>query len=134
MIDLLSDRLLLGEKCMAHDTDAECYGDEHGGVSQPLAVPGPDACARTAAIFRALGDERRLCLLVLLAHREMCVSELTERLRDNLPAISQRLKLLRSERIVVARRNGKHVFYSLADDHIAQLIANGLAHGSEKTG
>jgi ArsR family transcriptional regulator len=35
---------------------------------------------------------------------------------------------------VVARRNGKHVFYSLADDHIAQLIANGLAHGSEKTG
>lgn len=106
---------------MAVDTEAEC-----------VTIPNADAFARTAAIFRALGDERRLSLLALLAHQEMCVSELTERLDDNLPAISQRLKLLRSERIVVARREGKHVFYSLADDHIAQLIANGLAHGSEK--
>ncbi len=117
---------------MAQETDAECYGEDHGGDLQPLAVPQADAYERTAAIFRALGDERRLSLLALLSHREMCVSELTERLQDNLPAISQRLKLLRAERIVVARRNGKHVFYSLADDHIAQLIANGLAHGSEK--
>lgn len=114
------------------DVDAECFGEDHGGAKQSLPLPSAEACGRTAAIFRALGDERRLCLLALLAHHEMCVSELTERLQDNLPAISQRLKLLRSERIVVARRNGKHVFYSLADDHIAQLIANGLAHGCEK--
>ena len=112
--------------------DGECFGEDHGGLAAHLAIPDPETCLRTAAIFRALGDERRLCLLALLAQREMCVTELTERLKDNLPAISQRLKLLRSERIVVARRNGKHVFYSLADDHIAQLIANGLAHGCEK--
>ena len=117
---------------MAGETEADCSGEDHGGVFHPLPIPSVDVCSRTAAIFLALGDERRLCLLALLAHREMCVSELTERLKDNLPAISQRLKLLRSERIVVARRHGKHVFYSLADDHIAQLIANGLAHGCEK--
>lgn len=121
-----------GEEIMAHESDAECFGEDHGGAKQALPIPNADACSRTAAIFRALGDERRLSLLALLAHREMCVTELTERLQDNLPAISQRLKLLRSERIVLARRHGKHVFYSLADDHIAQLIANGLAHGSEK--
>ncbi len=61
----------------------------------------------------------------------MCVSELTLVLQDNLPAISQRLKLLRAERLVCTRRQGKHVFYRLADVHIADLIANGLAHGEE---
>lgn len=88
-------------------------------------------CERTANIFRALGDVNRLRLLSLLANQEMCVSELTLVLRDNLPAISQRLKLLRAERLVSTRRQGKHVFYRLADQHIAELIANGLAHGEE---
>jgi DNA-binding transcriptional ArsR family regulator len=121
------------EKVAQEGEGAECFGEEHaGGAVPPGPPPDAEALVRTAAIFRALGDERRLCLLLLLAHREMCVSELTERLKDNLPAISQRLKLLRAERIVVARRHGKHVFYTLADEHIAQLIANGLAHGSEK--
>jgi DNA-binding transcriptional ArsR family regulator len=88
-------------------------------------------CARAASIFRALGDPSRLQLLALLARREMCVSELKEHLNDNLPAISQRLKLLRAERIVQSRRQGKHIHYSLADEHIKHLISNGLAHGGE---
>lgn len=121
-----------GKENVRDDSVADCFGEDHEGAKRALAIPNGEACNRTAAIFRALGDERRLCLLALLAQQEMCVSELTQRLQDNLPAISQRLKLLRSERIVVARRSGKHVYYSLADDHIAQLIANGLAHGSEK--
>jgi ArsR family transcriptional regulator len=119
------------EKAEETEQHLGCLGEQHASVSLPVELPSPEVCARTAAIFRALGDERRLCLLALLAQREMCVTEVTERLKDNLPAISQRLKLLRAERIVVARRQGKHVFYSLADNHIAQLIANGLAHGHE---
>lgn len=78
-----------------------------------------------------MGDVNRLRLLSLLAKSELCVTELTEALKDNLPAISQRLKLLRAERLVRTRRQGKHVFYSLTDNHIAELIANGLAHGEE---
>jgi ArsR family transcriptional regulator len=53
-------------------------------------------------------------------------------LEDNLPAVSQRLKLLRSERIVSYRREGKHVFYSLDDDHIVELIRNALAHADHQ--
>jgi ArsR family transcriptional regulator, lead/cadmium/zinc/bismuth-responsive transcriptional repressor len=64
----------------------------------------------------------------------MCVTELTSLLEDNLPAISQRLKLLRTEGVVRTRRQGKHIFYRLADEHVAQLIANGLAHGGETRG
>jgi ArsR family transcriptional regulator, lead/cadmium/zinc/bismuth-responsive transcriptional repressor len=88
-------------------------------------------CERSANVFRALGDVNRLRLLSLLANREMCVSELTLTLHDNLPAISQRLKLLRAERLVCTRRHGKHVFYRLADERIAKLIANGLALGEK---
>lgn len=70
-------------------------------------------------------------VLSLLAGREMCVSEIAAALGDNLPAVSQRLKLLRSERIVTQRREGKHIYYALADRHVADLIANGLAHAAE---
>lgn len=106
--------------------------EEH--LETHAAIPEPAnllICERTAGIFRALGDVNRLRLLSLLAKQEMCVTELTMVLRDNLPAISQRLKLLRAERLVSTRRQGKHVFYRLADLHIAELIANGLAHGEE---
>lgn len=81
--------------------------------------------------FPALGDTNRLRLLSLLMSRELCVSEITGILDDNLSAVSQRLKTLRAERIVAARREGKHVFYSLADGHVRDLIANALAHGNE---
>ncbi len=110
--------------------DISCQHEPHSHGPTVRAEELP-RCERAAQIFRALGDVNRLRLLSLLAHGEMCVSEITSNLQDNLPAISQRLKLLRAERLVRTRRDGKHVFYRLADEHIAHLIANGLAHGDE---
>lgn len=108
-----------------------CLGEPHDAVAPNRKPADEKTCTRAAGIFRALGDLSRLRLLSLLAKQEMCVTELTECLQDNLPAISQRLKLLRAERIVATRREGKHIFYRLADSHVAHLIANGLAHGEE---
>jgi ArsR family transcriptional regulator len=113
------------------DEELGCYGEPHDGALSKPTPAAESTCLRAASIFRALGDLSRLRLLSLLSRREMCVTELTEILHDNLPAISQRLKLLRAERIVATRRQGKHIFYRLADNHIAHLIANGLAHGEE---
>ena len=107
-----------------------CLAESHRHSTTPIPLVDLETIKKTAAIFRALGDPSRLQLLSLLSHGEMCVSELTERLSDNLPAISQRLKLLRAERLVSTRRQGKHIYYSLADNHIASLIENGVAHGS----
>jgi ArsR family transcriptional regulator, lead/cadmium/zinc/bismuth-responsive transcriptional repressor len=90
------------------------------------------ACQRAAGLFRMLGDPARMQVLALLAGREMCVSEIAAALGDSLPAVSQRLKLLRSERIVTQRRAGKHIYYALADKHVVDLIANGLAHAEEE--
>ena len=113
------------------EEESSCLGEHHGDGAKKLQPADETTCMRAASIFRALGDLSRLRLLSLLAKQEMCVTELTESLNDNLPAISQRLKLLRAERIVSTRRQGKHIFYRLADNHVAHLIANGLAHGEE---
>ena len=85
-----------------------CAADDHG-VSDDELLRIED-CQRVAAMFSALGDPNRLRLLGLLIGREMCVTEIAALLQDNLPAVSQRLKLLRSERIVSYRREGKHVY------------------------
>jgi ArsR family transcriptional regulator, lead/cadmium/zinc/bismuth-responsive transcriptional repressor len=125
----------LEEEMVRHNTATEvpgCFGEQHPKPSKEARYQEDQfVLERAAAIFRALGDFSRLRLLSTLMDGEKCVTELTEALDDNLPAISQRLKLLRSERIVKTRRQGKHIFYALADDHVAQLISNALAHGKE---
>ena len=90
-------------------------------------------CQRAAAIFRALGDPQRLRLLIMLEARAWCVSELAAALDEPLPAISQRLRILKSERIVRSQREGKHVFYRLADGHISRLVTNGVMHAMEES-
>ena len=89
------------------------------------------ACEKAAGIFRALGDTARLQMLAMLSEGDLCVTEIADRLGDSLSAVSQRLKLLRSERIVRQRREGKHIFYSFADRHVAEMISNAMAHAEE---
>jgi len=108
----------------------QCSADEHGGGAAAIDTV---ACERAAAIFRALGDPQRLRILVMLEDSERCVSELCQSLDDNMPAISQRLRLLKSERVVRSRRDGKHIYYALADNHIARLVTNGLLHALEQS-
>jgi ArsR family transcriptional regulator, lead/cadmium/zinc/bismuth-responsive transcriptional repressor len=116
----------------AMDPHDDCLPHEHPSAAEARGrLLAPATCQHAANIFRALGDAGRLRLLALMVRGEMCVSELAEALEESLPAISQRLKLLKSERIVTSRREGKHVFYSLDDQHIKDLIANALAHAAE---
>jgi ArsR family transcriptional regulator len=107
----------------------KCLPADHA----PRGRTGVDrlACEKAAGIFRALGDSARLQMLALLAQGDLCVTEIADRLDDNLSAVSQRLKLLRAERIVKHRRAGKHIYYSLADRHVAELISNALEHAEE---
>lgn len=87
---------------------------------------------RAAGLFRALGDTARLKLLSFLSKQEACVTEIAEESGEGSSTISQRLKLLRAEGIVRRRRQGKHLYYSLVDDHILILIQNALEHAEEK--
>lgn len=108
---------------------SECAPDEH----PPLPKPRYDARARERAVrlFKALGDEARLRTLEMLVGRDACVSELAEASGEQISTVSHRLRLLRSEGLVSRRREGRHIYYSLADKHVFELIQNALEHASE---
>ena len=82
----------------------------------------------TAEIFRVLGDSNRVRMLHLLSTREMCVCVLAAATGIEQSAVSHNLRLLRSARIVRFRREGKQVFYTLDDDHVAGLLRQGVDH------
>ncbi len=84
-----------------------------------------------ARIFRALADVSRLQILEALACRPCCVSELADASGDEISTVSQRLRVLRAERLVSRRREGKHMIYRLADDHVMSLVSNALEHVTE---
>jgi ArsR family transcriptional regulator len=92
----------------------------------------PLVIERAAALFRALGDTARLSLLARLSSGEYCVTELAEATGEGLSTISQRLRTLRSEHLLRRRRAGKHVYYTLADEHVVALIESALAHAAEQ--
>jgi ArsR family transcriptional regulator len=74
---------------------------------------------------------RRLRLLERLGDGELCVTELAEMFDTKLPTLSHQLHVLLVARIVKQRREGKHIYYSLADDHVRDVIRAALEHSSE---
>jgi len=99
-------------------------------------TPGPrprhdsSVLGGAAALFHALADVERLRLLDLLAAGERCVSEIATASQAAISTVSQRLKVLSSEGLVSQRRDGKHIYYRLADAHVVELIESALAHAN----
>lgn len=87
--------------------------------------------AGVSEIFRVLGDETRTRILYLLSIKELCVCDLADALGMTMPAVSHHLRLLRALRLVKHRPEGRHVYYSLADDHIPDLIRIAQEHYDE---
>ncbi|MEY8357162.1 metalloregulator ArsR/SmtB family transcription factor [Lachnospiraceae bacterium 54-53] len=82
--------------------------------------------------FKVLGDSTRSKIIWALDEHEMCVCDLAALLNMTKSAISHQLRALREANLVINRREGKNVFYSLADDHIKQIFEKGLEHIREK--
>jgi ArsR family transcriptional regulator, lead/cadmium/zinc/bismuth-responsive transcriptional repressor len=108
-------------------------GSTHGGHLPRPAAPVPSRMQIEAAaeMFQALGDPERLRLLLRLAEREACVSELAEDEGEKITTVSARLKTLAIVRLVRRRREAKHVFYALADEHVLPLVRNAIDHAAE---
>lgn len=81
-----------------------------------------------AELFKIFGDSTRIRILNELFETEMCVNDLVDRLGMTQSAISHQLRLLKSSDLVKSRRDGKQIFYSLADDHVRTIIAMGMEH------
>ena len=105
--------------------------DYHDHPEQRDAPDVSDTTLEKAAqLFKALADLERLKLLTILSQGEACVSELAT--KDQMSTVSQRLKTLRMENLVSKKREGKHVFYRLTDQHVYELIENALTHAKER--
>ncbi|HZS38005.1 MAG TPA: metalloregulator ArsR/SmtB family transcription factor [Polyangia bacterium] len=90
------------------------------------------ALAGAAETFKTLSDPTRLRLLTALIAGPSCVNELCARLDMSQPAVSHQLRLLRVSRLVSARRDGREIFYSLADEHVMSLVAAACTHAMER--
>ena len=85
-----------------------------------------------AELFKVFGDSTRIKILYVLFEAEMCVCDIAQLLNMNQSAISHQLRILKQNRLVKSRRDGKAVFYSLADSHVATIMNQGLAHVTEE--
>ena len=95
--------------------------------------PLSDASAAALAdIFKVLGDTTRIRMLDALSRSELCVQDIAQRVELSESAVSHQLRLLRNSRIVRTRRNGRQIFYTLDDRHIARLLAQGREHVEER--
>ena len=94
-------------------------------------LPPPETYDRLAELFKVFGDVTRIRILYVLFEEEVCVCDLAKLLGMTQSAISHQLKLLKQARLVKNRREGKTIFYSLADDHVATLLRQGTEHISE---
>ncbi len=88
---------------------------------------------RLSNLFSMLGDPTRVKLLFALNHRELCVCDMAALLQMSQSAVSHQLRLLRTTNLVKYRKQGRIVYYSLADDHVTTLLGTGIDHANETT-
>jgi ArsR family transcriptional regulator len=91
-------------------------------------LPDEDALYDLAELFKVFGDSTRVRILLALFKTELCVCDLSEALDMTQSAISHQLQILRTNKLVKSRREGKQMYYSLADEHVVTIIAQGLNH------
>lgn len=102
----------------------------HKIVTVEEMLPDEDICD-LADFFKVFGDSSRLKVLWALHQGEMCGSHLAELLGMTAPAVSHQLKILRQSHLVRTRREGKNIYYALADDHVQRILELGLEHTDE---
>lgn len=86
---------------------------------------------RLADLFKVFGDATRIRILYTLSKKELCVQEIADSLNMTPSAISHQLRILKQTFLVKFRREGKTIYYSLADDHVATIMNQGLEHVCE---
>ena len=94
-------------------------------------MPKEETLYDLAEFFKVFGDSTRIRILWALAESEMCVCDIANLLNMTQSAISHQLRMLKQAALVKYRRDGKIVYYSLDDDHVKQIIDQGMAHINE---
>lgn len=97
-----------------------------------VTLPDSIRISRGAELLKTLGSPIRLgVILQLQAEGEQCVHELVASLEVSQPLMSQHLRVLRDARLIVGRRDGKEIRYSIADDHVSHIVHDAIRHAEE---
>jgi ArsR family transcriptional regulator len=115
----------------AEDTCDILFVDENKVRAVKEAMK-PDAVFTVLAeTFKTLSDPTRVKILYALSLKELCVCDIANLLGKTSSAVSHQLRLLRSQKLVKFRKQGKIAYYSLDDEHIHHLLKEGLKHAEE---
>ncbi len=103
---------------------------DHSAVLEKLRrdMPGGDVLGSLTGLFKVFGDNTRVRILLALSEGELCVCAIGEYLGMNQSAVSHQLKVLKDSRLIKSRREGRTIYYSLADSHVQSIITQGFEH------
>ena len=106
--------------------------DHSAIIKKVLEHEAGEAVLRSmSALFKVFGDNTRMRILYALSQSELCVCALCEYLNMDQSAVSHQLRVLKDHRLVASRREGKTVYYALADDHVQSIVCQGYEHVCE---
>ena len=94
-------------------------------------LPDDEILYDLAELFKVFGDSTRVKLLYALFEEELCVQDMAQLLNISQSAVSHQLQILKANKLVKYRRDGKTIYYSLADDHVHSIINQGIEHVAE---
>lgn len=97
-------------------------------IKNKTEVPDTEVLFDLADLFKVFGDSTRLRIMYVLSDSEVNVQAIAESLEMDQSTISHQLRVLRNNKLVRARRDGKQIYYSLDDDHVKKIIEMGLDH------
>jgi len=119
---------------MMHEHEECCEVNEiHEELLKTVTenMPDEEDLMELAELFKVFGDTTRIRILFVLFEAEVCVCDLAESLKMSISAVSHQLSILKRNKLVKSRRDGKSIFYSLADDHVRTIIEQGMDHIEE---
>lgn len=90
-----------------------------------------DNLINVAELFKIFGDSTRIKIITALLDEELCVQDIATAIQMNQSAVSHQLRILKNSQIVKTRRDGKQIFYSLADEHVKKIFKLGYEHITE---
>ena len=127
----MDDDIIKEADAGTEETDVAGAGDAAEIKEVTDALPDEDTLDELEELFKIFGDSTRIKILYALHIKEMCVMDISLALGMSQSAISHQLRVLRQTRLIRSRRDGKNIYYSLADEHVHTIISMGLEHIEE---
>ena len=118
----MSDHVELCSYIHAHEDVVKAVSEQ---------MPEEELLYDLAELFKVFGDSTRIKILYTLFESELCVCDIAQLLGMTQSAISHQLRVLKQNHLVKYRRDGKTIFYSLADEHVRSIINQGMEHVEE---